>query len=175
MVSRPLYRLERVLVGGKVEAINNYHSKAEAERDARAFRRYIKKGRYRVRRLTEREMSSFENPAGIRAQVRRLPSGQVQIKIPLKRTEDPAAIMGSLRRVFGKRVKAVEMVGGGRRWKSNPSQIPVYVVVRVGQVSDRGVRLSSLREARQYRRQHGAGLAIYRLNQRTGGFTKVKG
>jgi hypothetical protein len=197
MASRPLYRLERESAGGKVEAINNYHSKTEAERDARAFRRYIKAAplgnvwKYHVRRLTTGEAATSENPAGIRArvhqltsgqktltkgrkydihslrfigwtpgdgtgsqgynafdyfspngtylgadehkiqpifgvqnpssihaQVRRLPSGQIQLKIPIGRSENPHSVIAQLKRVFGKRVKAVEMVGGK---KHNPS------------------------------------------------------
>ena len=168
MASRPLYRLERISTGGKVEAINNYHSKSEAERDAKAFRRYIKAAplgnvwKYRVRTLTTSETTTSENPAGIRAQgtritkkewqalgglsnphlwrrqssngswryykesgswsqvkanpasiraqVRRLPSGQIQLKIPLGRSENPHGVIEQLKRVFGKRVKAVEMV-----------------------------------------------------------------
>ena len=126
MASRPLYRLERISTGGKVEAINNYHSKAEAERDAKAFRRYIKAAplgnvwKYRVRRLTTAEATTSENPSSIRAQVRRLPSGQIQLKIPIGRSENPHGVIDQLKKLFGKRVKAVEMVGGKR--KRNPSR-----------------------------------------------------
>ena len=164
MASRPLYRLERISTGGKVEAINNYHSKTEAERDAKAFRRYIKAAplgnvwKYRVRRLTTAETTTSENPASIRAQVRRLPSGQIQLKIPIGRSENPHSVIAQLKRVFGNRVKAVEMTGGKNR---NPGgkkywQFPWSVVVDSGSVGmtealSRG--FNTEKQARAYIRQ----------------------
>ena len=61
----------------------------------------------------------MENPASIRAQVRRLPSGQIQLKIPIGRSENPHGVIDQLKKLFGKRVKAVEMVGGKKR---NPKE-----------------------------------------------------
>ncbi len=54
--------------------------------------------------------NSEANP-GIRAQVRRLPSGQIQLKIPLGR-QNPQEVVRGLKRVLGRRVKAAQMIGG---------------------------------------------------------------
>ena len=62
-------------------------------------------------------------PASIRAQVRRLPSGQIQLKIPIGRSENPQSVIAQLKKVFGKRVKAVEMTGERKR---NPR--PFYTI-----------------------------------------------
>jgi len=59
------------------------------------------------------------NPAGIRAQVRRLPSGQIQLKIPLGRRQNPEGVVKELERVLGRKVKAVQMLVG----KSNPRAV----------------------------------------------------
>ena len=73
-------------------------------------------GHVRVVKVTPQQK---RNPNSIRAQVRRLPSGQIQLKIPIGRSENPHSVIEQLKRVFGKRVKAVEMMGGKKR---NPSR-----------------------------------------------------
>ena len=52
---------------------------------------------------------------GVRAQVRRLPSGQVQIKIPLKRNEDPLRKAQQIAKALGKRIVSVAGAGTKRR------------------------------------------------------------
>jgi hypothetical protein len=53
-----------------------------------------------------------QNP-GLRAQVRRLPSGEIQLKIPLK-SQNPASLKAAMQAVrkLGRRVKSVVMVTG---------------------------------------------------------------
>jgi hypothetical protein len=78
-----------------------------------AVKRFVAQGkRAEVANDPIEERSASENPAGIRAQVRRLPSGQIQLKIPIGKSENPHSVIEQLKRVFGKRVKAVEMVHG---------------------------------------------------------------
>ncbi len=60
-----------------------------------------------------------QNP-GIRAQVRRLPSGQVQIKVPLKRGENPLAKAKQLARTLGRKIVSVARMKNGR--VCNPSR-----------------------------------------------------
>jgi hypothetical protein len=81
---------------------------ATAGRDPRYDRSVVHWGA-KLQKLVHRE-----NPASIRAQVRRLPSGQIQLKIPIGKSENPHSVIEQLKRVFGKRVKAVEMTGGKR-------------------------------------------------------------
>ena len=49
----------------------------------------------------------------IRAQVRRLPSGQIQLKIPL-RSQNPASVAEAMQQVrkLGRRVKSAVVIGG---------------------------------------------------------------
>jgi len=63
-----------------------------------------------TKRLTIVRAMPKQNPGGIRAQVRRLPSGQIQIKVPLKRGENPAVVASQLRRALGSRVKSIQQV-----------------------------------------------------------------
>jgi hypothetical protein len=72
------------------------------------------------------DLGEEQNPATIRAQVRRLPSGQIQLKIPIGRSENPNSVIEQLKRVFGKRVKAVEMVG--RREKKDRRRNPQHTL-----------------------------------------------
>ena len=59
------------------------------------------------------KISGKENPRGsIRAQVRRLPSGQVQLRVPLKRNEDPLKKARQLARMLGRKIASVTR--GGR-------------------------------------------------------------
>jgi hypothetical protein len=55
--------------------------------------------------------SKRENPrggsSGVRAQVRRLPSGQVQIRIPLKRNEDPLRKARQIAKALGRRITSI--------------------------------------------------------------------
>jgi len=63
-----------------------------------------------------RPRTGMANPsASLRAQVRRLPTGEVQIKVPLKRGENPNAVASQLKRLLGKRVKNIQVVGGSQR------------------------------------------------------------
>jgi hypothetical protein len=51
MKKRTLYQLRRLLGPGRHEAINNYHTKAEANRDKRAFEKHYP-GRYSIAKVT---------------------------------------------------------------------------------------------------------------------------
>lgn len=65
--------------------------------------------------------SPKENPsASIRAQVRRLPSGEVQIKVPLRKGENPMAKAQQVARALGRKVTSVARVTNGR--VCNPSR-----------------------------------------------------
>lgn len=78
-----------------------------------AVKRFVAQGK---RAVVANDPAEEENPAGIRAQVRRLPAGQIQIKIPLKRGETPHFVVSQLKWLLGKRVKKIEMMNGkGRR------------------------------------------------------------
>jgi hypothetical protein len=52
---------------------------------------------------------SQSNPIGIRAQVRRLPSGQVQLKVPLRKGENPMAKAQELARALGRKITLVSV------------------------------------------------------------------
>ena len=69
-----------------------------------------------------------QNPeVGIRAQVRRLPTGEVQLKIPLSR--NPASLKAAMKAVkkLGRRVKSVVVTGMKKRqW--NPDSRPFYTI-----------------------------------------------
>jgi hypothetical protein len=83
MPSETLYQLQSVHAGRRVQPINNYRTKAEAQRDLRAFRRYIhRKGvAYRVKMLK----SPVQNPGPSAIPARWTPAtvsrkgGQIQI------------------------------------------------------------------------------------------------
>lgn len=60
------------------------------------------------------------NP-GIRAQVRRLPSGQVQLRVPLKKGENPMAKAQQLAKAMGQKVVSVSRMKNGR--VCNPAEV----------------------------------------------------
>lgn len=64
--------------------------------------------------IIKEHFGTQENPSSVRAQVRRLPSGQVQIKVPLRRGENPMAKAQQLARVLGRKVTSVSTTTGGR-------------------------------------------------------------
>ena len=93
----------------------------------REFQKYFRKG-YRG----AIKQKGKANPA-LHAQVRRLPTGEVQLKIPL--TRNPASLKSAMKyvRKLGRRVKSV-VVTGVKRAKRNPAgaywQQPWVVQVR---------------------------------------------
>ncbi len=56
---------------------------------------------------------SEENPS-IKAQVRRLPSGEIQLKVPVKRGENPMAKARQLAKALGRKITSVAHMNGGR-------------------------------------------------------------
>ena len=82
----------------------------------------------RTGRVIGQVLPPTNNPA-LRAQVRRLPSGEVQLKIPLSR--NPASLKAAMKAVrkLGRRVKSVVVTGmkrGKRHW--NPNARPFYTI-----------------------------------------------
>ncbi len=56
-----------------------------------------------------------QNPLnGIKAQVRRLPSGEVQIKVPLRRGENPMVKARQVAKALGRKITSVARMNGGR-------------------------------------------------------------
>lgn len=87
-----------------------------------------------------------ENP-GLRAQVRRLPTGEIQLKIPL--TRNPASLKQAMKAVkkLGRRVKSV-VVTGMKRAKRNPLEpglSPTWY--RKGQAAGRNTKWKDMYDA----------------------------
>lgn len=116
------YKIEQRVRGGHWVLTNEYRDKAAAQHDLRGYRALMK-GRglqYRIVKTKPRR-----NPyPGIRAQVRCLPSGQVQLKVPLKRGESPLAKARQVAKSLGRKITSVAW--GGR--KRNPSRGEVDTV-----------------------------------------------
>ena len=91
-------------------------------------------------------MSNSSGPAAIRAQVRRLPTGEVQLKIPLKRGENPSTMASQLKRLLGKRVKKIEVMDGKRGKAHNPND-KAYILTGPGSGYTQSVRADSLHAA----------------------------
>lgn len=88
--------------------------KAKHNRDWQA----VYKG-FRLEHSTDlRRNPRHATTTGIRAQVRRLPSGEVQIKVPLKRGENPMAKARELAKALGRKVVSVARAGAK---KANPA------------------------------------------------------
>ena len=85
------------------------------------FHRLHREGGRRISAQVEKA----ENPA-IRAQVRRLPSGEVQIKVPLKRGENPLAKAQQLAKALGRKITSVARAGTGNPSSYEPDGFGVY-------------------------------------------------
>jgi len=83
-----------------------------------------------------RPINPSRAPLGaVKAQIRRLPTGQVQIRIPLK-NQNPASLQSAMQvvRNLGRRVKSVEMVGDSR----NPDSTGLFAA-EPGEVGYRAI------------------------------------
>ena len=78
-------------------------------------RSFPAKTKFYARRPSEVEIlpETTRNPSSIRAQVRRLPSGLIQLKIPL-RSQNPSSVAEAMQAVrkLGRRVKSAVVIGG---------------------------------------------------------------
>ena len=101
--------------------------------------------REKLWRRVDAENRRLGNPSALRVQVRRLPSGEVQLKIPLSR--NPASLKQAMKAVrkLGRRVKSVVVTGMKRRLR-NPGETDT--------ISARELELYVENDAQLYRSQY---------------------
>jgi len=115
MKKRTLYQLRRLLGPGRHEAINNYHTKAEANRDKRAFQKQYP-GRYSIAKIafnpSFRKTKKAARKAG--ANIPSSRRAKQALAVPGQTTVS-RALAGLLRAALGKRKTArARLVRNGR-------------------------------------------------------------
>jgi len=110
-----------VIVGN----IGSVHSGRDLKKALRVFNEYAEQSQGNYGRAAGEDVTLMRdgepykeyyghqvNPSGIKAQVRRLPSGQIQLKVPLRRGENPLTKAHQLAKALGRKVVSVTRAGG---------------------------------------------------------------
>jgi len=94
---------------------------AREARIHKLYEAYDKARGYAASLKRELRGDSVSNPSSIKAQVRRLPTGEVQIKVPLRRGENPLRKAHELAKALGRKVVSVARMKNGR--VCNPAEL----------------------------------------------------